>query len=85
MLIDVLWSPPRLIDINGIIDFYIVERTELATGIFEDFHAVEEHIFIGPVRPGFAYLCRVAAFTVGQGPFTDYFVVTSQELGMMSL
>ena len=47
-----------------------------------NYHAVEDHIFVGPVRPGYAYRCRVAAFTVGQGPFTDYFIVTSQELGI---
>ena len=81
-LIDIIWLPPRAIDINGQIDFYIVETTELVTGIFQNFHAVEDHIFVGPVRPGYAYSCRVAAFTIGQGPFTDYFIVISQELGM---
>ena len=45
------------------------------------YHAVEDHIF-APARPGYAYRCRVAAFTVDQGPFTDYFIVTSQELGI---
>ena len=80
-IIDIIWLPPRAIDINGDIDFYIVEVTEIITGVFMTFHAIEDHIFVGPVRPGYAYQCRVAAFTIGQGPFTDYFIVTSQELG----
>ena len=80
-LVDIIWLPPPAIDINGEIDFYIVEATELISGQFMTYHAVEDHIF-APARPGYAYRCRVAAFTVGQGPFTDYFIVTSQELGI---
>ena len=81
-LIDVIWLPPRPIDINGDIDFYIVEAIEIVTNRFLTYHAVEDHIFV-PVSPGYAYRCRIAAFTIGQGPFTDYFIVTAQELGMM--
>ena len=81
-LIDIIWLPPPAIHINGEIDFYIVEAIEIITNRFLTYHAVEDHIFVGPVRPGYAYRCRVAAFTVGQGPFTNYFIVTSQELGM---
>lgn len=53
------------------------------TGEFRTFHAVENHIFVAPVHPGYDYQCRVAAFTISEGPFTDYFVVTPQELGML--
>ena len=81
-LIDIIWLPPPAIHINGEIDFYIVEAIEIITNRFLTYHAVENHIFVGPVRPGYPYRCRVAAFTVGQGPFTDYFIVTSQELGI---
>lgn len=84
ILIDIIWEPPPAIDINGEIDFYIVEATEIITGQFMTYHAVEDHIF-APASPGYAYRCRVAAFTVGQGPFTDYFIVTSQELGISNL
>ena len=80
-LVNITWLPPPAIDINGEIDFYIVEATELISGQFMTYHAVEDHIFT-PARPGYAYRCRVAAFTVDQGPFTDYFIVTSQELGI---
>lgn len=81
-IIDIIWLPPRAVDINGQIDFYIVEVTEIATGQLSIFHAVEDHIIV-PVRTGYAYQCRVAAHTVDQGPFTDYFIVRSLELGMM--
>ena len=82
-IIDIIWLPPAAIDINGDIEFYIVEAMELVTGRNLTFHAVEDHIFVGPVSPGYVYRCRIAAFTVGQGPFTDYFLVMSQELGII--
>jgi hypothetical protein len=76
-----MWSPPIAIDINGVVDFYLVEVFEVFTGRRFTLHAVELHIIAGPLNAGYAYRCRVSAFTVGQGPFTNYFIVYSQELG----
>lgn len=80
-----MWSPPPAIDINGVVDFYLVEVVEILTGRMWTLHAVEHHIIVGPLRAGYAYRCHVAAFTVGQGPFTNYFIVYSQELGKNKL
>lgn len=80
--IEIIWLPPLAVDINGDIEFYIVEVREITvTGQLMTFHAVEDHIFVAPVHPGYDYQCRVAAFTISDGPFTDSFIVNPQELG----
>ena len=80
-----MWSPPPAIDVNGVVDFYLVEVIEVSTGAIWTIHAVNEHIIVGPLHAGYAYRCHIAAFTIGQGPFTSYFIVHSQELGMSIL
>lgn len=78
-LITLNWIPPPAIDINGLIRFYLVEVTEVVTGRFFTFHAVETFINIGPLNAGYVYRCRVAAYTIALGPFTDFFYVRSME------
>ena len=80
-----MWSPPPAIDINGVVDFYLVEIFEVLTGRMFTLHAVEQHIIVGPLHPGYAYRCHVSAFTIGQGPFSNFFIVYSQELGRYKL
>jgi hypothetical protein len=84
MLLNIIWLPPPVIDINGIIKYYSIEITELISGRHTHSLANEEHILV-PVRPGKVYRCRVAAFTIGLGPLTDYFNVISQESGINML
>ena len=71
-------------DINGEIEYYVVEVEEVHTGQMWIFHAVETHINVGPLHPYYVYRCRVAAFTVGLGPFSGYFDVYSGESGKYS-
>ena len=78
-LITLQWAPPPVEDINGIIVFYMVEVTEVLTNTSWTFHAVTTHINIGPLHPYYTYRCRVAAFTIGVGPFTTFFLVNSGE------
>ena len=66
------------------IEYYHIEVTEILTGQVATNHTINDHIRV-PARPGKDYNCRVAAFTVGLGPFTDYFTVTSQESGINSV
>ena len=81
-LITLTWDPPPHIDINGDIDYYVVEVQEIYTGQMWTFHALDTHINAGPLHPYYAYKCRVAAYTVEQGPFTGYIKVYSGESGM---
>ena len=80
--LNITWLPPPVIDINGVIKHYNIEVTENITGQVTTYNVTDDHIIIGPVLPGNAYCCRVAAFTIGLGLFTDYFIVTSQEIGI---
>lgn len=73
--------PPPATDINGIIQYYEVEVTELQSGRFFAFVAVDIQINIGSLLPYHIYECRIAAYTVSVGPFTDTFQVTSGEAG----
>ena len=66
-------------DLNGILLFYLVDVTEVVTNNSWTFHAVLTHINIGPLHAYYTYRCRVAAFTVGVGPFTPFFYVNSGE------
>ena len=84
MLLNITWLPPPVIDINGVIKHYLIEVTEIITGQVIISNATEEHILVH-VRPGIEYHCRVAAFTIGLGPFTHYFIVTSQESGINNI
>ena len=77
------WDLPPAVDINGEIEYYVVEVEEVYTGRMWTFHAVDVHINIGSLHAYYVYKCRVAAFTVEQGPFTDYYDIYSGEKGIL--
>ncbi len=78
-LIRLDWLPPPSNHINGIIIFYLVEVEEVLSNQTWTFHAVQNHINIGPLHPHYAYRCRVAANTIGLGPYTPFFLVNAGE------
>lgn len=75
------WSPPPAVSINGIIDYYVVEIMENRTGRSWTLHSPNLYLTLGSLHPYYVYVCRVAAFTVGRGPFTPYFEVITAEDG----
>ena len=75
------WDPPSDVNINGEIEYYVVEVEEVYTGRMWTFHAVHVHINIASLHAFYVYECRVAAFTIAQGPFTSYYNVYSGEKG----
>ena len=64
------WSPPPLVDINGIILYYVVELREIETGQRYSFTAPGVNLTVESLHPYFTYQCEVAAHTVGRGPFS---------------
>lgn len=78
-LLRLTWSPPPAEDVNGVITFYLVEVTEVISNTLWTFHAVQTSINVGPLHPYYNYQCRVTAFTIGTGPFTSFFYVTTGE------
>jgi receptor-type tyrosine-protein phosphatase Q len=73
------WDPPPAVDINGEIEYYVVEVEEIYTGRMWTFHAVDDHINIASLHAYYVYQCRIAAFTTELGPFTSYYDVYSGE------
>ena len=82
-LIRITWSPPPAEHINGIIDSYLVEMTEVVTNNTFVFYSTQTHINAGPLHPYYMYRCRVRASTIGPGPYTDFFNVQSGEAGVL--
>ena len=80
-VIGLTWSPPPTMDINGIIDYYLVEVDEIHTGRSWTFQATGLHINISSLHPYYTYESQVAAFTFVQGPFTSPLQVVTGEDG----
>ena len=75
------WSPPPLIDINGIVQYYVVKNTEQETGRFWTYYAVDEEATVHFLHPYYHYDARVSAHTIETGPFTDAVTVQTEEDG----
>ena len=78
-LITLRWSPPEPIHVNGIIDHYVIRVREVYTGRVFSLLSQDEDIVIGPLHPFYVYSCRIAAYTVGLGPFSSAFTVQAGE------
>lgn len=73
------WSPPPPIHINGIILYYRVRVTERETGQLFPFVTPLQQLPVHDLHPHYYYDCMVAAFTVGDGPFSSNFTVQTAE------
>ena len=80
-VINLEWDSPPEVDVNGEIEYYVVEVEEVYTGRMWTFHAVDVHINIASLHSYYVYRCRVAAFTIALGPYTSYYNVYSGEKG----
>lgn len=74
-----MWSPPPPIHINGILLYYVVRVTERETDNLQSFVAAQQSLLVGDLHPHYHYDCMVAAFTVGEGNFTNNFTVQTAE------
>ena len=75
------WSTPPAIDINGVIRYYTVQLDEVWTGRILTFHPISPNISIRGLHPYYVYHCRVAAYTVALGPFTNNLQIVTGEDG----
>ena len=76
------WQPPAPENQNGIILHYIVNITEMETGIVFSYTAVNSTILTVPaLHPFYNYTCIVAAVTVGVGPYSAPAVIQMPEDG----
>ena len=82
-LLALSWSPPPPVHINGPLQYYSVEITELHTGRKWTIVALDEALNVGSLHPYFIYSYRVAAYTVGLGPFSQPVSIQTLEAGKL--
>ena len=75
------WTAPVPIDQNGVIRSYKFIVTEVPTGRWWSLIAVDTTVTFISFHPYYNYSCIVAAYTVGLGPFSQPFFVTTNEEG----
>ena len=80
--ISLKWTPPEEFHHNGIITSYLVNLTELETGIqFSHRFTAKLEVTISSLHPFYTYECMVSAVTVSSGPFSAPIYVTTLEDG----
>ena len=65
------WRPPVAEQQNGIIKGYYVKLTKANTTTLFNYTTQEPYLLIINLEPGIEYTCKIAAFTVGVGPFSE--------------
>ena len=79
------WSPPLPEYRNGLIISYYVNITLLETGTSVYYTTTHTTFTIFGLIPYTSYSCIVAAETsIGRGPFTTFFTITTPEDGMIT-
>ena len=77
------WRPPTAEHRNGIVRWYYVELTEVKTSQHFMYTTQDPHLLVNSLQPAAMYAFRIAAYTIGKGPFTLPFNITvNKEKGM---
>ena len=76
-----MWAAPPEETRNGVIRNYRVNITEEETGRVFTFISLTNSLVVPSLHPYYTYQCRVSAFTVDYGPFTDVLTITTMEDG----
>ena len=79
------WQPPSFEGSNGVIRQYVVQVVELETGILFMEISNVTNITLDNLHPFYTYSCRIAAETIGVGPFSVPITVQVNEDGKMSI
>ena len=79
------WRPPLAHYQNGIIRDYHVELSQTASVEAEFQYITQDHyLLMNNLQPFAEYTCRVAAYTVGRGPFSEPLTIFLNSEGGMS-
>uniref|UniRef100_A0A1X7VJK8 Fibronectin type-III domain-containing protein n=2 Tax=Amphimedon queenslandica TaxID=400682 RepID=A0A1X7VJK8_AMPQE len=82
--ITVSWSPLNQSTTNGVIRHYKVSITNAVTGSEEILTTTNPNLTIAMLTPFTQYRVRVAAFTIGNGPYSNPITVVTAEDGTIS-
>ena len=77
------WNPPGYNDQNGLIIYYNVSIVEVETGSIFQYTSYTTTLTIQSLHPAYTYQYRIAAYTVGLGPYSDPFFITTAEDGKL--
>ena len=75
--------PPPLIDQNGNIREYMVVITENETGDGLEFTSPTTTLTVSSLHPYYYYQCKVSAYTIDHGPYSEDVTVRTLEDGML--
>ena len=75
------WQPPSVEVRHGVVRQYQINITEVDSGIELVLYSSTPSVNLADLHPFYTYLCRVRAFTVGYGPFTENFMFMTLEDG----
>ena len=78
------WSLPLPHQVNGIVQHYIVNLYTHQTQTSMQYTVNATNLTISNLEAFYTYTVRVAAFTIGLGPFSDEFTITTSQTGMAS-
>ena len=78
------WALPLPDQVNGIVQHYIVNLYVHQTQTSIQYTVNTTNLTIPGLEAYYTYTVRVAAFTVGPGPFSDEFTITTSQTGMAS-
>ena len=74
---------PPLNQQNGIITYYIILITEVATNVTVQYTSNSTWLFISNLHPYYTYSINIAAVTISPGPFLIGINVTMPEAGKL--
>ena len=72
------WRPPLTQYRNGIIRRYHVEIVTVNTTVELNYTTEDPYLFISDLEQCVQYTCRVAAFTVDIGPFSELYIIQNK-------
>lgn len=76
-----VWQPPPLESINGVIEQYVIQIDEVNTGGVLTATSNTTNITVDNLHPFYSYNCRVAAETIQVGPYSSPIRVQLHEDG----
>ena len=80
--LSVSWSPPSSNDMNGIVQYYVVNVSVTETLEHYQHITTNTSFVISSLHPYYTYTVYVAAVTVGIGPFSVGYTITTPQSGM---
>ena len=79
--LNLTWYPPPVSQQNGIINYYIIQSTEVETGITYQYTSNNAWIYLTNLHAYYSYIFKFAAVTIAQGPFSTGTTITMPEDG----